>query len=644
MSQDVDSLSQEPRPGLLSRLVKLDRQERPSIAVRLVSWCRRDVPLVILDASVAILAYMLTLVLRFDGDVPAAYWGDFRTFVPAAAAIHLTANYVFGLYGQMWRYASVHEARKVGAAGLSAGAAVALISLPLGGNSAPILPISVLVLGAALNVLGIGAIRFQNRLFAVRRRSTLTEPGRVLIVGAGEAGAMVLKDIFRNPSLGLHPVGLIDDDSRKVGRSLHGVRVLGTRKDIPSIASRFSVDQILLAVPSATSELVRSVAMLAEEADVTVRVLPTVGRTVNGQVGVRDIRDLSIEDLLGRTQVRVDLESVSAMMRGRRVLITGAGGSIGSEIARQVLALEPAEVILLDHDETHLHDVQLDLPQATTHLADIRDRHGMFELFNQLRPQVVFHAAAHKHVPILERYPEQALQTNLIGTANVADAAAANGVERFVLISTDKAVKPESVMGASKWFAEQVVRGLSGNGCTFCCVRFGNVLGSRGSVIPTFLRQIAKGGPVTVTDPEMTRYFMSVQEAVQLVLQAGALARGGEVFTLDMGEPVKILDLARRLIRLSGRVPDKEIEIQISGVRAGEKLREDLFDASEESVTSSHPSIMVSRPIAPDRATMRLGIWELEMLARESTREELADRMKEIAGRPLAVENMRSSA
>jgi len=502
----------------------------------------------------------------------------------------------------------------------------------------------VLVLGAALNVLGIGAIRFQNRLFAVRRRSTLTEPGRVLIVGAGEAGAMVLKDIFRNPSLGLHPVGLIDDDSRKVGRSLHGVRVLGTRKDIPSIASRFSVDQILLAVPSATSELVRSVAMLAEEADVTVRVLPTVGRTVNGQVGVRDIRDLSIEDLLGRTQVRVDLESVSAMMRGRRVLITGAGGSIGSEIARQVLALEPAEVILLDHDETHLHDVQLDLPQATTHLADIRDRHGMFELFNQLRPQVVFHAAAHKHVPILERYPEQALQTNLIGTANVADAAAANGVERFVLISTDKAVKPESVMGASKWFAEQVVRGLSGNGCTFCCVRFGNVLGSRGSVIPTFLRQIAKGGPVTVTDPEMTRYFMSVQEAVQLVLQAGALARGGEVFTLDMGEPVKILDLARRLIRLSGRVPDKEIEIQISGVRAGEKLREDLFDASEESVTSSHPSIMVSRPIAPDRATMRLGIWELEMLARESTREELADRMKEIAGRPLAVENMRSSA
>ena len=587
---------------------------------------------------------MLTLVLRFDGDVSAAYWANFWTFVPAAAVVHLTANYVFGLYGQMWRYASVHEARKVGAAGLTAGVAVALISLPLGGGSAPILPISVLVLGAALNVLGIGAIRFQNRLFAVRRRSTLTEPGRVLIVGAGEAGAMVLKDIFRNPSLGLHPVGLIDDDPRKVGRSLHGVRVLGTRKDIPSIATRFSVDQILLAVPSATSELVRSVAMLAEEADVTVRVLPTVGQTVNGEVGVRDIRDLRIEDLLGRTQVRVDLESVSAMMRGRRVLITGAGGSIGSEIARQVLALEPAEVVLLDHDETHLHDVQLDLPEAKTHLADIRDRHGMFDLFNQLRPQVVFHAAAHKHVPILENYPEQALQTNLIGTANVADAAAANGVERFVLISTDKAVKAESVMGASKWFAEQVVRGLNGNGCTFCCVRFGNVLGSRGSVIPTFLRQIAKGGPVTVTDPEMTRYFMSVEEAVQLVLQAGALAQGGEVFTLDMGEPVKIVDLARRLIRMSGRVPGREIEIQFTGIRAGEKLREDLFDATEESVTSSHPSIMVSRPIAPDRATMRLGIWELEMLARESTREELAVRMKEIAGSPLAVENLRSNA
>lgn len=639
MSQEVEALSQDPRERSGDRFARLDSGEQASIAVRLVSWCRRDVPLVALDASVAILCYMLTLVLRFDGDVSAAYWTNFWTFVPAAAAVHLTANYIFGLYGQMWRYASVHEARKVGAAGLSAAVAVVLASLAIGGGR-PILPLSVLVLGSALNVLGIGAIRFQNRLFAVRRRSTLAEPGRVLIVGAGEAGAMVLKDILRNPSLSLHPVGFIDDDPRKLGRSLHGVRVVGKRDDIPALVDRLAVDQILLAIPSSTSELVRGVALRAEEADVTVRMLPTVGQTVNGRVGVRDIRDLSIEDLLGRTQVRVDLDSVSAMMRGRRVLITGAGGSIGSEIARQVAALEPASVILLDHDETHLHDVQLELSDAITLLADIRDQDGIFDLFHRLRPQVVFHAAAHKHVPILEQYPEQALYTNLIGTANVADAAAAAGVERFVLISTDKAVKPESVMGASKWFAEQVVRGHSGNGCTFCCVRFGNVLGSRGSVIPTFLRQIAKGGPVTVTDPSMTRYFMSVEESVQLVLQAGALARGGEVFTLDMGEPVNILDLARRLIRLSGRVPDKEIEIKITGVRPGEKLCEDLFDATEESVKSSHPSIMVSRPIAPDRATMRLGIWELEMLARESSREELANRIKEIAGQPLAVEKL----
>ena len=636
MSQDVESLSPEPRRGFFTRLVNGDQGHRPSFAARLVSWCRRDVPLIVLDASVAILCYMLTLILRFDGDVPGAYWNNFWTLVPAAAVVHLTANFIFGLYGQMWRYASVHEARKVGAAGLGAGIAMVIVSLGLGGGS-QILPISVLVLGSALNVLGIGAIRFQARLFAVRRRSSLSEPGRVLIVGAGEAGAMVLKDIFRNPSLLLQPVGFIDDDPRKLGRSLHGVRVVGTCNDIPSIVQSLGVDQLLLAIPSSTSELVRRVALMAEEADVTVRVLPTVEQSVNGRVGVRDIRDLRIEDLLGRTQVEIDLESVSAMMRGRRVLITGAGGSIGSEIARQVMALEPAQVVLLDHDETHLHDVQLELPDTVTLLADIRDREGIFDLFNRLRPQVVFHAAAHKHVPILERYPEQALQTNLIGTANVADAAAATGVERFVLISTDKAVKPESVMGASKWFSEQVVRGLSGNGCTFCCVRFGNVLGSRGSVIPTFLRQIAKGGPVTVTDPSMTRYFMSVEEAVQLVLQAGALARGGEVFTLDMGEPVNILDLARRLIRLSGRIPDKEIEIQITGTRPGEKLREDLFDATEESVASSHPSIMVSRPIAPDRATMRLGIWELEKLARDSTSEELADRMKAIAGQPMVV-------
>jgi FlaA1/EpsC-like NDP-sugar epimerase len=335
------------------------------------------------------------------------------------------------------------------------------------------------------------------------------------------------------------------------------------------------------------------------------------------------------------------------MLRGRRVLVTGAGGSIGSEIARQVASFGPASLVLLDHDETHLHDVvmsldefQEELSEATgvvdlvraevkleTVLADIRDRERVFSVFVKHQPEIVFHAAAHKHVPVLEEHPAEALATNVLGTANLADAAVANGVGHFVLISTDKAINPVSVMGTSKWLAEQVVRSLQNGHSVLCAVRFGNVLGSRGSVIPTFFRQIARGGPVTVTDARMTRYFMSVQEAVQLVLQAAALSTGGEVFTLDMGEPVRILDVAERLIRLSGR----DVSIVMTGVRPGEKMAEDIVAPDEEQVRSGHPAIVVSRPPVPDRAVVHRTLGELEYLSFEGTPEELASRMKSMA-------------
>jgi len=549
--------------------------------------------------------------------------------VLSAVVVYLLAHTVFGLYGRMWRYASVQEARQLVLASVLAGAVVVGLSQALG-RTIRLIPLSAMILGATLSLMGFGAIRFQSRLFGFRRRTSGEQDhSRVLLVGAGRAGAMVLKDILAHPSVGLRPVGVVDDDRRKIGRTLFGVPVLGTRGLIPVIVDRFQVDQVLLAISSATSDTVQHIAALCQEAKVPLKILPSVREIVGGRVTVRDIRDVRIEDLLGRQQVETDLDAVRAIIQGRRVLVTGGGGSIGSEIARQVADFDPSALLLLDHDETHLHEALADLDGAEGSLVDVRDADRIFYTFLRYRPQVVFHAAAHKHVPVLETSPEEAVLTNILGTANLTDAALATGVEQFVLISTDKAVRPASVMGASKWFAEQIVRSYPDSSCVFCAVRFGNVLGSRGSVIPTFFHQIAKGGPVTVTDTNMTRYFMSVQEAVLLVLQAAALSRGGEVFTLDMGEAINILHLAENLIRLSGRVPGRDVGIEIVGTRPGEKLVEDLVSPDEHPLPSSHPSIVVSHPPVPEQLTLRRSLRDLEALAKEGRSDELAARMKE---------------
>jgi FlaA1/EpsC-like NDP-sugar epimerase len=603
------------------------------LASRIATRVRSDAPLVLLDVLLVLGAYLATLVVRLEGDVDPQSWRLFWAFLPAVVLIHICCNFLFGLYGQMWRYASVQEARRVALAGLTALVAVVIVvEINHAPNGLRAIPMSVAVFGPTFAFIAFGAVRFQSRLFSFRRRIAHEAPTRVLVVGAGEAGSMVVRDILRSHELGLVPVGYVDDDPRKVGLSLHGIRVQGSRAALSAIARRTEADQVLLAIPSATSDLVRDLAEQCEEVGLTLRVLPTVGETVGGRVTARDIRDLSIEDLLGRQQVEMDDEAVRGMLAERRVLITGAGGSIGSEIVRQVLTFEPAHVVLLDHDETHLHDVMAGLSvddPATCVLADVRDRDQVDQVFQAERPEVVFHAAAHKHVPLLETHPAEALRTNMLGTTNVAEAASAVGVERFVLVSTDKAVRPESVMGASKWFAEQIVRSRQVSGSATCSVRFGNVLGSRGSVVPTFLRQIASGGPLTVTDPSMARYFMSIREAVCLVLQAAAMARGGEVFTLEMGEPVNILDLARRLIRLSGRVPGHDVKIEVVGRRPGEKLVEDLLDPDEYPQPSGHIGIMVSRPVEPDRAALKRALRELELLVED--RRLLADRMKEFA-------------
>jgi FlaA1/EpsC-like NDP-sugar epimerase len=571
-------------------------------------------------------AYTLPLVVRIDGQIPERFWQGLRATLPLLIVLQLAANLLFGLYGQMWRYAGVDEARRVVYAGITGA------GLVFGGwfvfGPYP-LPRSVVAAGAVLSFIGFGALRFQRRLFAFHRH-TAKDGGtreRVLVFGAGDAGAMVLRDLSAHPQLGLRAVGMVDDDPRKRGLAITDVRVLGNRTDIPRLVERLDVTQVLFAVPSATGDLVSEVAAICEEAEVRMRVLPSVREIVGGVVTARDIRDLSIEDLLGRRQVEMDLDTVRGLLTDRRVLITGAGGSIGSEIARQVSAFEPAALDLLDNDETHLHDVLATIDPskpATPILADVRYRDRILEVFDERDPEVVFHTAAHKHVPVLEQHPREAVLTNVLGTANVVEAAAEAGVERFILISTDKAIRPRSVMGASKRLAEDIVRGFmpSDNGCA---VRFGNVLGSRGSVIPTFLQQIQAGGPVTVTDPEMRRYFMSIPEAVQLVLQAAALSGGGDVLTLDMGEPVSILDLARKVIRLSGRVPGRDIEIVVSGARPGEKLVEDVRDEGEELLPSAHPSIFLTRPPRPDRVALRRTLHRLESLCASRGDVELID-------------------
>ena len=604
-----------------------------------MTFLRADVALAFLDVCIVGVAYVVALTLRFNGSVPPEYSSNARFFIPLVAALYLLSNYLFGLYGQMWRYASVQEARRVVLAGVVGGMAAAVAAIALQTPGGWILPRSAVFIGAILALAGLGAVRFQSRLFAFRRRSGERAPARTLIVGAGRAGSMIVRDLLANPGAGIEPVGFVDDDPRKQGRAINGVQVLGAPAEIPELAGRRRVAQVLLAIPSADAKLVRDVAELCEKAALPLRVLPRVEELIGGSPSVRDVRDLRIEDLLGRRKVRIDLEEVGGILAGRRILVTGAGGSIGSEIARQVVRFGPTSIMLLDHDETHLRDLLTDLevvagdpaPVVRPELADIRDGDRIFELLASYRPHVVFHAAAHKHVDFLEQNPREAVLTNVMGTASLVDAAESSGVERFVFISSDKAVRPTSVMGVTKWFGEQIVRAAPSRGCVFCAVRFGNVLGSRGSVIPRFLRQIERGGPVTITDPEMRRYFMSIEEAVQLVLQASAISSGGEVLTLEMGEPVNIAELARKLIRLSGRVPDQDISIVYVGARPGEKLVEDIVDPAEETLPSAHPDIVVSSPPVPNPRKIRVAIREMERLVASDGEGDIGGRLIAIA-------------
>ena len=597
---------------------------------------RSDVVLGVLDALLVTAAFATVLVLRFDGEVPTHHWNRFWGFVPLGVAVSLASNWAWGLYGQLWRHASVQEARRILLAGASTMGVLVLLELAVRRS----VPYSVVTLGVGLGLFLIGALRFQSRLFTFQRRSADQTGLRVVVIGAGDAGAALVREMLRSPRAGLVPVAVLDEDPRRHGRSFMGLRIEGGIDDLPGVAARTRAHQAVLAMSSIDQALVRRAADAAELAAVALRIVPGMSSTVGNRVSINDVRDLRIEDLLGRKQVVTDLDGVRGLMEGRRVLVTGAGGSIGSEISRQVAACDPASLILVDHDETHLYDAATSVTRPTEQvLADIRNRELMLHIFETHRPEVVFHAAAHKHVPLLEAHPCEAALTNVVGTANVLEAAERVGVERLVFISTDKAVVPSSVMGASKRLGEQLVLDQAPEGSRYCAVRFGNVLGSRGSVVPTFMRQISAGGPVTVTDPAMTRFFMSIEEAVQLVLQAAALAEGGELFMLDMGEPVSILDLAERMIRLSGRELGKDIEIKVTGVRPGEKLVEELRDSDEAAFPTIHPSIMRVQPLPTPTDLLRMGMVELEAYASGRRPEEVRTLMFALAEARVKVES-----
>jgi FlaA1/EpsC-like NDP-sugar epimerase len=565
------------------------------------------------DAALLALAYWLAYVLRFDEGIPNRYQELLTDTIWITVPMQVAIYAAFGLYSKLWRFVDQKDFETILKATVvsTAGLIVVLFLFSIGRHDPPRTVIAMDFLLALVFVCG---ARFAVRwAFERPARGAMLERGghEVLIVGAGNGGQQVASELHRNPGLRAAPIGFVDDDPRKQGMRVAGHKVLGTTGELPRVLDAVKPEEVIIAIPSAPGILRQRVVTACRERAIPVRMLPTTFELLSGGAQLmRQVREVQVEDVLGREPVRVEIDRVGAYLAGQTVLVTGAGGSIGAELCRQIARVGPKLLVLVDHAENALFEVRRELEEerhfarAAAVLADCKDATRMREVFDEYEPSVVFHAAAYKHVPLMEENPVEAVRNNAVATRIVAAAAGEAGVERFVLVSTDKAVSPATVMGASKALAEWAVEAAQNRfkGTRYASVRFGNVLGSSGSVVPIFRRQIAKGGPVTVTDSRMTRYFMTIPEAVQLIIRSGELAAGGEVFVLEMGDPVKIVDLAANMIRLAGYEPDVDISIEIVGRRPGEKIHEELFNPGERPQPTPAEKIVyaIQPPLGPD--------------------------------------------
>jgi FlaA1/EpsC-like NDP-sugar epimerase len=610
----------------------------PMVRNRIILAIQRNRrPIVVLMHLVLIVASSyLSLLLRFDGKVPQENYAAWLTVLPALVAFRAIMFVPFRLYQGIWRYTSIWDLRNIVAGvGLTSATMFAVMTL----FPVPAFPRSVLIIDAVLLVSMMSGLRLARRVYRDLLLGGVNAGRRILIFGAGDAGELIVRDMKNNPWYDYQPIGFIDDDREKVGGRIHGVRVLGTRNDLVRVLERERPDEVLIAIPTADPAAVRSIVRLLEPFKVPIKTLPNLRDIFDGTVEVGQIRNLAVEDLLVRAPIGLDRKPLQHLIAGRRVMVTGAGGSIGSELCRQIATLKPASLVMYERYENSLHAIRLELEDQKLRIGlhpivgDVTDAVRVDEVLQAYRPEIVFHAAAHKHVPLMEENPCEAIKNNVRGTRVLAAAADRCGVDRFILISTDKAVNPTSVMGASKRVAELIVQAQAdGSGTSFSVVRFGNVLGSNGSVIPRFMEQIRKGGPVTITDPDMRRFFMLIPEAVHLVLHAASQAETGATYVLDMGEQVKLLDMARDLIRLAGLVPEEDIKIEFIGLRPGEKMYEELVGVDEEAAPSATENVLCvrSRRRLPDDWASR--VESLEADAFSGRRETVLQSLTELVG------------
>jgi FlaA1/EpsC-like NDP-sugar epimerase len=580
-------------------------------------------------------ANVIAFALRFEGDIPPDHARLFLWGLPIVLAIYGVGLLAFGIHRGLWRYVGLHDlARILWASVVSSAVLYGVVHGLLGWVA---YPRSVIILTGMLSGLFLAGIRLVVRWFREWLHVLSPTARRVLVVGAGNAGELLIRDMLSNTGSDYRPVGLVDDDPIKRKMKIHGIPVVGTIADIPRLARGLVAHEIIVAIPSASTSLKQRILAASEGCKVPIKTLPSVKQLLANPEALRQVRPMSLEDLLQREPIQMDRQELYPLLEGKRVLVTGAGGSIGSELCRQIARYNPATLILFERYENGLFALDLELRALYPKLmivpaiGDVTVHERVAEVLQQTDPNLVFHAAAHKHVPLMELNPKEAVRNNVLGTKTVAEASLAGGVDRFVLISTDKSVNPTSVMGATKRVAEDLMQSLNQRGRTkFTVVRFGNVLGSNGSVVPFFADQIRRGGPVTVTHPEIKRFFMTIPEAVQLVLQASLLGQGGEVFVLDMGEQVKVVDLARNMIVLSGLVPDQDIQIVYCGLRPGEKLFEELFEEAEQVEPTPHAKIrraISASAIQSDR--LEQAIAHLEAAVSHGDDDELIRRLNE---------------